>query len=345
MSGRIDRLRELLEEPLLVTSAANVRYLTGLRSSNAALLVEPERAVLYTDFRYAEAARAVAGVEAVETTRSLLADLAGRLGGRIGFEAAHVTYAGYETLASGGLELVPRRGLVESVRAVKEAEELAAIAHAAHAAEHAFEALVREPWVGRTERDAAWRLEELMHANGAQGVSFEVIVASGPNGALPHARPTDRTIGSDELVVVDFGCVLDGYCSDCTRTVATGRPTEELRRAYAACLAAQEAAVEGIRAGLSGVDADRLARDPIEAAGFGDAFGHGLGHGVGLEVHEAPTLSTVSTDTLAVGNIVTIEPGIYLPGRGGVRIEDLCVVREDGVESFTTFRKDLIAVD
>ena len=343
--SRIDALRELLEEPLLVTSGHNVRWLTGFRSSNAALLVEPERARLFADFRYAEAARAVPDVEFVETARSLLADLADRLDGSVGFEAHHLTYAGYETLSGGALDLVPRRGLVETLRAVKDRAELDTIRRAAHAADHALEALLREPFAGRSEREVAWRLHELMHANGADDVSFETIVASGPNGALPHHRPTDRLIGRDELVVIDFGCVVDGYCSDCTRTVATGRLSDELRRAYDVCLEAQRAAVAGIRAGQTGVEADALAREPIEAAGLGDAFGHGLGHGVGLEVHEAPTLSRLSQDTLAAGNVVTAEPGIYLPGRGGVRIEDLCVVREDGVEVLTSVGKELLEVE
>ncbi|HET8606769.1 MAG TPA: aminopeptidase P family protein [Gaiellaceae bacterium] len=345
MNERVDRLRARLEEPLLVTGETNVFYLCGFRSSNAALLVEPERLRLYADFRYAEAAQAVEGVEFVETKRSLLGDLGERLEGPIGFDAGQVTHAGWQALTAAGLEAVPRTGLVEAVRAVKSEDELAAIGRASRAAEHALEALVREPWIGRSEREVAWRFRELAHANGADEMSFETIVASGPNGARPHARPTERTIGRGELVVCDFGVVLDGYCSDCTRTFSTGDLPEELRRAYEACREAQLAAVEGIRAGMSGVEADALARDPIETAGYGERFGHGLGHGVGLAVHEAPTLSRLSTDTLEAGNVVTIEPGIYLPGVGGVRIEDLAVVREDGLELMTSFRKDLVEVE
>jgi Xaa-Pro aminopeptidase len=345
MSDRVDRLRRLLEEPLLVTGPHNVRWLTGFQSSNAALLVDDEHVQLYADFRYAEAAKQVEGVEFVETKRALLSDLADRLQGTVGFEAEHVSYVQYETLRGGGLELVPRHGLVETLRAVKEPGEIELIRRAVHAADHAFEALLREPFAGRSEREVSWRLRELMHANGAHEVSFETIVASGPNGALPHARPTDRLIGRDELVVIDFGCIVDGYCSDCTRTVATGRLSDELRHAYDVCLAAQRAAIDGVRAGMTGVEADRIARDAIAEAGFGEAFGHGLGHGLGLEVHEAPTLSTLSSDTLAPGNVVTIEPGIYLAGRGGVRIEDLCVVGEDGVEVLTTLGKELLEVE
>ena len=343
--ARVERLRERLEEPYLVTGAVDVLYLTGFRSSNAALLVDGERVRLFADFRYAEAAGAVEGVEFVETRRSLLADLGERLDGPIAFDADAVSYSGWQALAEHGLELVPRPGLVAQLRAIKDEEEVDRIARAARAAEHALEALVREPWVGRSERELAWRLRELMHANGAEDASFETIVAAGPNGAKPHGRPTDRLVGRDELVVVDFGVVVEGYCSDCTRTFSTGRLPTELRRAYDVCREAQQAALDGIRAGMSGVDADRIARSVIEGAGLGEAFGHGLGHGVGLEVHEAPTLSTLSTDTLEQGNVVTVEPGIYLTGLGGVRIEDLCVVGSAGLEPLTAFRKELVEVD
>lgn len=345
MSERIEKLRARLEEPLLVTGEVNVFYLAGFASSNAALLVEPERVRLFTDFRYAEAAAAVDGVEVTITSRRLLPELSELLEGPVGFDAGELTVAEWRQLTANGLEAVPRQGLVEAVRAVKDEDELETIRRAAHAAEHALEALVREPWVGKTEREVAWRFRELMHANGAEDVSFETIVASGPNGAKPHARPTGRTIRRDELVVVDFGVRVGGYCSDCTRTFSTGRIPDELRRAYDVCRDAQHAAVESIRPGMSGVEADALARGPIEAAGFGAQFGHGLGHGVGIEVHEAPTLSRLSEDTLEPGQVVTVEPGIYLPGLGGVRIEDLCVVREDGLEPLTSYRKDLVEVE
>jgi len=194
------------------------------------------------------------------------------------------------------------------------------------------------------EPELAWRLRELLHAHGADELAFDSIVASGANGALPHAHPTDHIVEPRTLVTVDWGVRVDGYCSDCTRTFSTGSPPDRLREAYDVCLAAQISACDGIRAGITGVEADALAREPIEAAGFGGNFGHGLGHGVGVQVHEAPRLSTESTDTLEVGHIVTIEPGIYLPRLGGVRIEDLAVVREDGVELLTSFPKELIEV-
>ena len=215
---------------------------------------------------------------------------------------------------------------------------------AARIADRAFEALTAETWVGRSERELAWRMRELTHAHGADDVSFDAIVASGPNGALPHAVPTDRIVETRTLVVVDWGVKVGGYCSDCTRTVSTGSPPARLVEAYNVCLAAQKKACAGIRAGMTGIEADALARDEITAAGFGENFGHGLGHGVGIAVHEAPRLSTESTDTLEVGQVVTIEPGIYLPGLGGVRIEDLAIVGEDGVELLTSFPKELIEV-
>lgn len=345
MSDRVTRLQERLEEPLIVTTPANVRYLTGFESSNAALVVDRDRVRLFTDFRYRHAASLIEGVELVETARSLISDLGAAVEGRVGFEAANLTFDRYEALRAAGLELVPRQGLVEGLRAVKDEDEIAKIRHAAAVADHAIEALSREPFVGRSEREIAWRLRELLHAHGADDASFETIVGSGPTGALPHGRPTDRIVNRDELVVVDWGARANGYCSDCTRTFATGRLPDELVRAYETCRSAQAAAMGGIRSGMTGVEADRVARDPIEAAGFGERFGHGLGHGVGIDVHEAPALRPESTDTLEPGMVVTVEPGIYLPGLGGVRIEDLAVVREDGLESLTSFRKDLVTVD
>jgi Xaa-Pro aminopeptidase len=342
---RLAALGERLEEPLLVTNGTNVRWLTGFSSSNGVLLVRPGgETTLYTDFRYLEAARAVEGVEVERASRTLFADLAGSLQGEIGFEADDLSYATWQVLAAGGASFVPRSGLVEALRAVKDEEEIAAIRRVARLADRAFEALTAETWVGRTEKEVAWRLQELLHAHGADGLSFETIVASGPNGARPHARPTDRLVERNTLVTVDWGAVAEGYCSDCTRTVATGELSGRLREIYEVCLGAQEAAVAGIRPGMTGVEADALAREPIAAAGYGEAFGHGLGHGVGLAVHEAPTLSPSSEATLAVGNVVTVEPGIYLEGESGVRIEDLAVVREDGAEVLTSFPKQLIVV-
>src|SRR5689334_7595162 len=344
MTARIDRLRASLEEPLLVTNPTNIYYLFGFESSNAALLVEPDGVRMFTDFRYAEAARAIEGVRFEETRRALLWDLADRLSGPVGFEADYVSYSGWETLGSGSMEPVPRRGLVERLRAVKDEQELAAIREACQVTDRMFERLAGERFIGRTEREVAWTIEQLFHEEGAQSVAFESIVASGPNSARPHARATDREIRPGETVVIDTGCVVDRYSSDYTRTFVTDPVDGVVKEAYAVVLAAQQAALETIRAGIAGVDADAAARRVVDGTSFAGTFGHGLGHGLGLEIHESPRMSTESTDTLADGNVVTVEPGIYLEGRAGIRIEDNVVVVDGGIENFTGFRKDLVTV-
>ena len=345
MSTRIERLRELLSEPLLITNPVNVVYLTGLDSSNVALLVEPDRVRLFTDFRYIEAAQAVVGVEAVLTKRSLIAWLGENLSGRIGFEANVLPWSFAEQLREGGVELVPRKGLVEQLRAVKDEGELETFRRACAITNRMFERLVSEvPFVGRRERDVAWDIARLFHEEGAEELAFETIVGSGPPGAPPHGRAGDRVISSGELVVIDTGCRVDGYVSDYTRTLATGELAGEMQEAYDVVLAAQEAGLDAIRAGVTGIDVDAAARDVIEGSDFAGAFGHGLGHGLGLDVHEAPRLSTESPDTLGAGNVVTVEPGVYLPGRFGIRIEDDVIVTEDGIENPVRFTKELVTV-
>jgi Xaa-Pro aminopeptidase len=345
MNARIDRLRGLLEEPLLVTNLVNVLYLTGFDSSNAALFVEPDRTRLFTDFRYIETAQAIEGVEAVQTKRSLIGWLADELDGRIGFESDVLPWSLSEQLREGGLELVPREGLVEQLRAVKDEGELATFRRACAITDRMFERLVSEvPFVGRRERDVAWDIIRIYHEEGADEPAFEAIVGSGPNGALPHARAGDRVIGAGELVVIDTGCRVGGYLSDYTRTLATGDIDGEMRAAYDVVRAAQQAGLDAIRAGAEGVDVDAAARDVIEGSDFNGAFGHGLGHGLGLDVHEAPRLSTESPDTLVAGNVVTVEPGVYLPGRFGIRIEDDVIVTEDGLENPVRFTKELVTV-
>ena len=345
MSERIERLRELLEEPLLITNPVNVLYLTGLDSSNVALLVEPERARLFTDFRYIEAAQAVEEVEAVQTRRTLIGWLAEELEGRIGFEANVLPWSFAEQLREGGIDLVARKGLVEQLRAVKDEGELETFRHACAITDRMFERLVSEvKFVGRPERDVAWDITRLYHEEGAEEQAFESIVGAGPTGARPHARAGERVIEAGELVVVDTGCRVGGYVSDYTRTLATGELDGEMREAYDVVLAAQQAGLDAIRAGVTGVDADAAARDVIEGSAFAGAFGHGLGHGLGLDVHEAPRLSTESPDTLAAGNVVTVEPGVYLPGRFGIRIEDDVIVTQNGIENPVRFTKELTTV-
>ena len=346
MNERVDRLRAALDEPLLVSDPTNVRYLSGLASTNAALLVEPDRVRLFADFRYAERGRAVEGAEFVEAKRDLFQTLSEVLSGRIGFEASSLTYERYARLHAGGIDLVGRYGLVEELRAIKDEDELAAIRRAAEITNNAFERFADEGGVvGKTERELAWRMEQLLHDADGDSVAFPVAVAAGPNTAKPHTVPGERPVGKGEAVIVDAGCTVAGYCSDCTRTFATGPLPDELKRAYDVCLDAQLAGLAAVRAGASGRGVDAAARDRIEAAGFGEAFGHGLGHGVGLLVHEDPRLAQESRHTLAPGNVVTVEPGIYLPGLGGMRIEDLVVVREDEPEVLSHFTKELVVLD
>jgi Xaa-Pro aminopeptidase len=345
VSSRIGRLRGLLEEPLLVTDLVNVLYLTGLDSSNAALLVEPDRARLFTDFRYIESARAIEGVEAVQTRRAVFGWLCENLSGRFGFEANVLPWSYVEQLQEAGIDLVPREGLVEQLRAVKDEGELETFRQACAITDRMFERLVSEvSFVGRRERDVAWDITRLYHEEGADEQAFEAIVGSGPTGARPHARAGDRVIGEGELVVIDTGCKVGGYQSDYTRTLATGELDSQMREAYDVVLAAQLAGLDAIRAGMSGVDVDAAARGVIEASDFAGTFGHGLGHGLGLDVHEAPRLSTESSDTLAAGNVVTVEPGVYLEGRFGIRIEDDVIVTEDGIDNPVRVTKELVTV-
>jgi Xaa-Pro aminopeptidase len=343
--NRIDRLRELLEEPLLVTNLVNIRYLTGFDSSNAALVVEPERARLFTDFRYFEAAQGIEGVETVMTKRSLMVWLGETLSGRIGFEANVLPWSFAEDLRASGVDLVARTGLVEQLRAVKDEGELEAIRKCCAITDRMFERLVAEiAFVGRRELDVSWDIQRLFREEGAEGLSFESIVGSGATGARPHGRAGEKVIEAGELVVIDTGCNVGGYVSDYTRTFATGDLSGEMEEAYAVVRAAQQAGLDAIRAGVTGVEADAAARDVIEGSDFNGKFGHGLGHGLGLDVHEAPRLSTESPDTLAVANVVTVEPGVYVEGRFGVRIEDDVFVTAEGLENPVQFTKELITV-
>ena len=344
--SRIERLAALLDEPLLVTSGINVRYLTGLQSSNAAVLVEPDgEATLFTDFRYAQKARALEGVRFEQTARAVIGDLSTRLAGRtIWIEADVVTVAANEQLREGGVDTVPQSGLVERLRAIKELGEIETIREAAAISDKVFAALADEQFTGRTERELAWRVRELFHEQGASELAFDTIVAAAENGASPHADVRDAEIPANTLVTIDAGCRVDGYASDCTRTFATGDLPDELARAYEVCLEAELAGLAAYGPGVTGRDADAAARDLITAAGFGENFGHGLGHGIGLEVHEQPAARAESTDSFESGNVISCEPGIYLAGVGGVRIEDMVLVTDDGRERLTHAPKELTTV-
>ncbi len=356
-AGRADRLAERLPEAeidaLLVTASPNVRYLTGYTGSNGLAVIGAETRVFITDFRYVEqAAEEVdGGFERRQAAQDLLHGVQDALPDgpvRLGFEAANMSVAVHERvrgILDDRIELVPTGGLVERLRAVKSPEEVAAIRRAAELADQALGRLLAEGLIGRTERELAIALENHMRDLGAKGPTFDTIVAAGPHGALPHAQPRDVTVESGQLVVIDWGAELDGYCSDCTRTVATGPVGEEAEAVYAIVRSAQLTGLEAVRAGADGREVDALARNTIVAAGHGEHYGHGLGHGVGIEVHEAPRLSQRSEDTLESGNIVTVEPGIYLPGEFGVRIEDLVVVTDRGCEILTGIDKDLRVVE
>ncbi len=344
MNERVERLRALVDGPILITNLVNVRYLTGFTSSNAAVLVEPDRVRVFADFRYSEQGRQLEGAEFVETSRNLFVGVAQQLSGRILFEADHVTYAAWESLRAGGLELVPTTRLTLGLRAVKEPAELDAIRRAAQITDRAYERLSGERFSGRTERELAWRMQELLHEEGADALAFPIIVAAGPNAANPHTEPGDRPVQDGDAVIVDAGAMWGGYCSDCTRTFAVGELSDRLADAYELVHEAQLAGLQAVGPGVEGKAADAAPRRIIDATEFEGRFGHGLGHGVGMEVHEAPNLRAESTDTLAAGNVVSVEPGIYLPAEGGIRIEDLVVVTDDGCERLSLFPKELLEV-
>jgi Xaa-Pro aminopeptidase len=352
---RLAAARVAMEEAgvgaMVVSGLVNVRYLTGFTGSNGLVVIGPERATLLTDFRYqtaSEPLRAWVDVELAE--RDAIRTAADRLGalaadaGEIGFEPALLTVERHAILAEvhTGLTAVP--GLIEKLRAVKDDEELDAIRAAAALIEPVYAAIASEGMIGREEREVAWRVRELFHAGGADDIAFDTIVASHERGAQPHAKPADVPIGADTLVTIDLGCTLAGYNSDCTRTFATGTPPPELARAYEICLEAQLAAMDAIRPGIPASEVDLAARSVIADAGHGEHFGHPTGHGLGLEVHEAPRVGAKTTATLEPGMVVTVEPGIYLPGVGGVRIEDLVIVTATGGERLTMYPKDLVTV-
>jgi len=347
---RVAKIRERLAaegtDALLVTSPANVRYLSGFTSEDGQLLISKEQAFLITDFRYYEQAeRQAPGYQLFKLSKPLpvaFADLVGDAGiSRVAFESDHVTYARYQELSSiEGLGLVPVKGWVEAMRAKKSADEVALIRRAVEIADAAIAALRELLQPGMTERQLAWELEAYMRTHGADAAAFPIIAAGGPNGAMPHAVSTDRLLVPGEPIVLDLGARVEGYCSDLTRTVCIGQPDDKFREIYAIVLAAQQAAEAGIRPGLSGKEADAIARHVIADSGYGEAFGHGLGHGVGLEVHERPSVSPRGEDPLEPGTVMSVEPGIYLPGWGGVRIEDLVVLTETGIEILTGASKE-----
>ena len=357
VAGRVARVRDRFDEAgvdaLLVTHLPNVRYLTGFTGSSAMLLVTDDALVFTSDGRYRTQAGEQLAQSHVDARIEIGATLAGQRDAlaaalpsatRVGLEAHAVTWAQQREFAHvlDGRELVPTDGIVERVRRVKEPAEVARIRAACAIADDALGSLLPRLAERPTERDFALDLEVEMRRRGASGNSFDPIVASGPNAAKPHARPSDRRVERGELVVIDFGCIVDGYCSDMTRTVSVGDPGPEARRVWDVVRESQWAGREAVRAGVECAEVDRACRDVIVAAGWGDSFVHGTGHGVGLEIHEEPRVAASARGTLEPGSVVTVEPGVYLPGVGGVRIEDTVVVTPDGADPLTEFPKELI---
>ncbi|HUP00731.1 MAG TPA: aminopeptidase P family protein [Gemmatimonadota bacterium] len=354
-AGRRAVLRARLEEAgysaILITSLPNLRYLTGFSgSAGVGVVALGGRDRLFTNFLYRDQVKGEIdpAIELVIATDSLLAAVRVELAGeeRLAFESAHLSVAEREAWRdAGGPEMEGVPGWVEDLRVVKSPAETAAITRAAKVADRAFEDILTEIRPGITERELAARLDYRLAFHGSERPAFETIAAFGARSALPHARPGERKLGRGEIVLLDFGAIVDGYASDLSRTVACGAPDPRLVEIYAVVLDAQRAALAGLVPGLTGREADALAREPIEAAGYGERFGHSLGHGIGLEVHEDPRLARRSEAKLRTGTVVTVEPGIYIPDLGGVRIEDDAVVGPDGAQVLTAAPKgDLIIV-
>ena len=352
MSPRLDALRAALQEHsldgILITAPENRRYLSGFTGSAGSLLVTQDDAVLATDFRYTEQAATqapdyrVVRIAAAGWLPPLVKEMGVR---KLGFESTHVTVAAHTALvksladAGNGVELTATTELVEPQRAIKDADELALITRAVEISDRAFEQVAPTIQVGDTEQSVAWRLEMAMREGGAEALAFDIIVAAGPNGAMAHHRADDTPIGEGQPVVMDFGAKYQGYCSDITRTICIGTPDETFRVVYDTVLGAQMAASATVETQMTGEQADGLARSIIEKAGHGDKFGHSLGHGIGLAVHEDPRVGPRAGNTLLDGSVFTIEPGIYIPGWGGVRIEDIVVLENGRARTLTKAHK------
>ncbi|HEV2758409.1 MAG TPA: Xaa-Pro peptidase family protein [Acidimicrobiales bacterium] len=357
VGSRIPRLRQAFDgagcEALLVTRLVNIRYLTGFTGSAALLLVRPDELVFVTDGRYRDQSALELGAAGVEARiriglpagsqkEFLQEETAGVA--RLGLEAAAVTWAQQRKFDGEWFpdaQLVATEGLVEELRKVKDAGEVERMAAAATIADEALARVRHRLAEGPTEEQFALELDFEMRRGGASAPSFDTIVASGPNGAKPHHRPSGRRIEAGELVVVDFGAIVEGYCSDMTRTLCVGEPSPTARRMVDVVAESQQAGVDAVRAGAEGKAIDEVCRAVIAEAGWAEAFLHSTGHGVGLEIHEDPRVASTSTDTLVAGHVVTVEPGVYLPEHGGVRIEDTVVVTDEGCTVLTNATKEL----
>jgi len=340
-------------DALLISQPENLLYISGFAGSSGWLLISEQNAILATDFRYVEQAKEESPyfqiLQIKREFRDWLPGLVSDLGlHNLGFEANFISYEGYHKLSEAiksrqvSLDLVPTIGIIDQLRSIKEPEELEHITKAVALTDAIFERakLIIHP--GITEKETAWEIEKFLRQQGSEGIPFEIILASGPNSALPHARPTEKIIGSGEPVLIDMGAKIKGYCSDFSRTLVFGKADKSLHEIYNIVLEAQTTAIERVESGMDASQADRLARSVVEQAGYGDAFGHGLGHGVGLAVHEFPSLGPSSSDSLADGMVFTIEPGIYLTGQGGVRIEDMVVLENGKARVLSKSKRDLL---
>lgn len=343
-------LDRLALDALLIRGMQNILYLTGFKGSEGSLLVTRGDCVLMTDSRYILHAMGVAGGITVLETREndgTLATLSNRYGiHRLGFDSLHTTYRMYQRYAEWlpGLELVPVENELEEIRRCKDAFEIAVMRKGLEIATQAFNRTFEKMIPGSTEREIANELDYAMRSLGAEGPAFETIVASGPRAALPHARPTDRAFQEGDLVIIDFGCLYDGYNTDETVTLCVGEPSSELHEIHAIVNDARKKGIEAARTGVLVRDVDAVVRGYIEERGYGQYFRHGTGHGVGVDVHEAPAITPRTEGMLEENMVVTIEPGIYLPHVGGVRLEDMIVIREDQAEVLTSLRKDLLKI-
>jgi len=355
IQARLANLRAALQQEnldaLLVSQPENCTYLSGFTGSDSWLLISADLALFATDSRYYEQMKLECpDFELVKIQRRFTDVLPTMLERakvrRLGFEADSATFADVQdwSKAAPDYEWVPTKSLVLKLRAVKDAEEIAALRASIKLADEAMAAALSQARPGMTELDLAWVIESYIRTHGAQGVSFDTIVGCGPNGARPHATASETPLVAGEPIVIDMGARLKGYCSDMTRTICLGQPNNPTRfwEVYNTVLQAQQAAEAALHPGMTGQEADAIARDLITKAGYGEYFGHNLGHGVGLAIHERPLLSRTNTVPLEANNFVTVEPGIYLPGWGGVRIEDIVLITEDGAEVLTSTPKDPI---
>ena len=352
MTNRVDKLREKMKAEgiasFLITSPYNLRYLTGFTGTTGVALIGLEEAFFITDFRYTEqAAKQCVGYEIVKNVGPILEVVADLVESKtienLAFEESFVAFKQYvelETLLE--VDLIPVSGMIEELREIKDESEIAIVEKACEIADKAFSHILTYIKPGMTEIQVANELDFYMRSLGASGVSFETIVASGLRSAMPHGVASDKVIEQGDMITIDFGCYYNGYVSDMTRTISLGEPSDKLREIYEIVKEAQQRVLDAAKPGMSGIELDAIARDYIASKGYGEAFGHSTGHGIGLEIHEGPNVSKLAEKAFVPGNIITNEPGIYLPGIGGVRIEDDMLVTENGIKRLTHSEKELI---